>query len=402
MTNFKLIMNQLKWNMIGNVVFGISQWLIIVFITKFGNIEDLGDYTYALAIISPIILFFSFDLRRVLATSQEDKFYSYFTNRIIHLLIGIFIIMSVCYLISDNRVWYLTFALCTYKFFEYISDIIFGYYQQLNDIERVGISQFFRGILNIVFFGVTYVLTNNLLMSIFAMNISMIIILIKNDLKNINLDLNKLFESINKKSFIEIIKDNLSLSFSLLIVSLIVNIPKLYLEHFQTAKELAYFSGIYYIITIVNLVTNPILIILSNRFKHAYSKSLEYLKLVVYKILIYSSIFSSLIIVLLIICSKDILILLYNPEFTNYYLSFNILLISIIFSVQNGILGLSLITIRKNRQQLVINLLNFIISLVVGGLLIYFFSVLGAALTILVNRILALICLFSTLRQSKV
>lgn len=395
------ILNQLKWNLVGNIMFAFSQWVIVVLLTKIGSAEDLGNYSYALALISPIILFFSFDLRRVIATENENVFLSFLTTRIINLFFASFIILIISIFVTqDAKVVLIILSLCIYKFFEYISDIIFGYLQQQNLMESIGISQFFRGILNILFFGSIYYLTSNLMLAINFMNFSMLIMLLFYDVKTIKLSKFN-FKDLDFDEYKNIIIANLSLAISLLIISLIVNIPKLYLEYYYGKEILGYFSGIYYIVTIANILLNPVLIILSNNFRYEYNKSMKSFSSFLYKIIFISSTICLIPAFIIGFFGDTILRILYNEEFVIYNNSFIILSISIVFSLINGILSLALITMRKNKSQLFINVINFVISLVIGYILIKNYSILGASLTILLNRMSTSLLLFLNVARFK-
>lgn len=63
-----------SWTFIGNVVYAISQWGIIVVLSKFGNVMMVGQYAIGLAVTAPIILFANLKLRDVQATDASSKF----------------------------------------------------------------------------------------------------------------------------------------------------------------------------------------------------------------------------------------------------------------------------------------------------------------------------------------
>ena len=45
------------YTFIGNVAFSLVKWLILILIVRLTNPEDVGGYTFAMALTAPIILF---------------------------------------------------------------------------------------------------------------------------------------------------------------------------------------------------------------------------------------------------------------------------------------------------------------------------------------------------------
>ncbi|MBE1427380.1 hypothetical protein H4684_004074 [Desulfomicrobium macestii] len=68
-------MNRLKKNVsasfAGNVVYAISQWLLIILLAKLGGEQILGLYALALAVVSPVFALTNMNLRAVQATDAE-------------------------------------------------------------------------------------------------------------------------------------------------------------------------------------------------------------------------------------------------------------------------------------------------------------------------------------------
>ncbi|RIM75057.1 hypothetical protein, partial [Staphylococcus arlettae] len=56
--------------LLGNILFGVSQWLIILLIIKLGTSIELGVYTYGIAVIAPLILFMSFGFNTLIVTDN--------------------------------------------------------------------------------------------------------------------------------------------------------------------------------------------------------------------------------------------------------------------------------------------------------------------------------------------
>src|SRR5690606_20475603 len=62
------------WTFAGNSVYMASQWGMLVVLAKLGSPSVVGQFAYALAIVSPAILFGNLQLRAILATDIETEY----------------------------------------------------------------------------------------------------------------------------------------------------------------------------------------------------------------------------------------------------------------------------------------------------------------------------------------
>src|SRR5699024_6205403 len=67
-----------------NILFGFTQFLIIVSLNKFGGLEEVGLYTLALGIVAPITVLLNMGLKVHYNTNKnDDDFINYQIIRII-------------------------------------------------------------------------------------------------------------------------------------------------------------------------------------------------------------------------------------------------------------------------------------------------------------------------------
>jgi len=385
-------LSQFSWVFVGNLLFALSQWLVLVIITKSGNDLDLGYYTYALAIISPVFLFFTLDLRRVLATSEISTklFHTYFLNRVLHVNIAFIILLIFTVIFIEDKVLSLVVILLSLlKVIEYLSDIIFGYFQQLSLSDLIGKSQLLRSVIFILVFGTGYIITTNLIFTLLLLNIAMLLRLLLYDVKKSKLDIN-LLRSILQNKELEvktIALSNTTLGITLLVDSLTVNVPRYLLEYNTDIIIVGYFSSIYYIIVAASLVITPVTIMLSPILRRLYDLNKKELWRFLKRTYIFSGLLSLLTIIVILPFSKEVLAIFYNENIVGYSLVFDILLFTVIFQLLNAINGLVLIMINKKRVMMRISIINFVIVLILGSVLIYIKGIIGASFTILIVRI---------------
>ncbi|WP_330501360.1 oligosaccharide flippase family protein [Peribacillus frigoritolerans] len=383
------ISSKISWSFGGNLIYALSQWIIITVIARFGSTTELGIYSLGLAITAPIVLFFSFQLRTILATDskQEYDFSQYFGGRIIHLTISLVIIIPIAFLYSSNVENILVIILLgIIKCVEGLSDICMGFYQKKSKIDIIGKSQMYRGIFSVIVVFLIYFFTQNLIFSQIGLLIIMVIRLVIYDLKNLR-PFVKIFPVFDL-SWIHLMKWAFPLGIASLISSLNTNIPRYFLEYFSSTEEVGIFSALYYILIASNMLITPISLLAAPRIARAYNQNQikKYTKINIQLSLV-SLILFLLIITIIIFQGELILKVLYGSAYTSYNDSFIIISCSLLFGFLTAFYTVSIVAARSIRIQ---PLLNFMVTIVTIISCYYFIGtqdILGASYSLLISRI---------------
>ncbi|WP_339251817.1 oligosaccharide flippase family protein [Sporosarcina sp. FSL W8-0480] len=385
----KVFRKKVSWSLAGNLIYAISQWGIISIIARYGSAEDLGIYSLGLAVTAPIILFFNFQLRVILATdtNEEFNFPKYLGGRIVHLTLAYIIIICISLLYSkDTITLFVILLIGLVKYVESLSDICMGYFQRKSRIDLIGRSQFFRGLFSMLFFGVFYILTKSIVISILILLIVMVLRLIFYDFRNLSRF--TLYKPIFDQNAIKQIKWFFPLGLTSLISSLNTNIPRYFLDHYTSVADVGVFSALYYILVASNMLISPISLLAAPRIaKTLKSKTVRpFIKINIQLFLI--AILGSLLIVVPIFIRGDlILTLLYGGEYALYQDTFLIISSTLVFGFLVAFLNISVIAARAIRIQPIINTVTVIVTIVAGFLLIKSFGIYGAAWTLFISRL---------------
>lgn len=385
---FNKIKTKISWSLFGNIIYALSQWIIITLIAKFGASEDLGKYSLALAVTAPIVLFFNFQLRTILATDikNEYKFTQYLGSRILHLTFSFLFIIPISLLYAgDKETVLLIILMGLVKYFESISDICMGYFQKKRRIDLVGKSQLYRGILTTVVVGMLYVSTNNLLLAILGLLIVMIMRIFVYDLKHI-----KKFGEIVPAfdlSWINLLKMAFPLGVVSLINSLNTNIPKYFLEYYSGVSSLGIYSALSYILIAGSMLITPISLLVGPKLATLYNQKdiKKFIKINILLSLISLFIFS-IIISIVYFQGENILNLLYGNEYAVYNNVFIITTFAMCFSFITTFLNLSIVAARYFKIQPIINFIVTIITFIASIYLVNNLNILGASYTLLISK----------------
>ena len=169
------------WTFTGYAVYMACQWAMLVVLTRWGAPSDVRLFAIALATTTPIILFSNLGLRRVLASdaSCTHPFADYFTLRLVtnFVALGAIAVFILAQGHGSEAVW-ATLAMGAAKMIESTSDIVHGYFQERRRIDLSSKATIGRGILSLVAFAATFLLTKQVFWAIFAMGASWAAILV--------------------------------------------------------------------------------------------------------------------------------------------------------------------------------------------------------------------------------
>ena len=87
------------WTFVGNAFYAGSRWLIIMILAKLNTVELVGQYSLAIAVITPVMAFTDLQLGTVMITDvhNEKTFKEYLTLRFITTFIAIIIILGILF-----------------------------------------------------------------------------------------------------------------------------------------------------------------------------------------------------------------------------------------------------------------------------------------------------------------
>lgn len=163
-------MKSLKKNIgvsfIGNIVYALSQWLLLVILAKLSGEEILGVYALALAVVSPVFALANMNLRALQATDAEKTvhFDCYGRFRRLSSLIAILICSAIAVIIYRDKLDISLSIICLsfYKYFESQSDLVHGFLQKRERMDLIANSIMARGFSNVLVMATTYYFTHEL------------------------------------------------------------------------------------------------------------------------------------------------------------------------------------------------------------------------------------------------
>ena len=245
------------WTLVGNAVYSGGQWVMLVLLAKLTRPELVGQYALGLAIVLPVIMFTSLQLRWVATTDVYGlrHFGDYLSFRLLTTVLALVIIFACALLLEDR--WQLRAVIMMVgaaQAIEAISDIYYARLQLQDRMDRISKSMMTRTALSAAGLATTVYLTHSLLWGIAAVVLARIIVLSGYDIRKRTHDLTmqntRAFQNEVLKPRWDLRRQRSLLCLSLplgiiaVLVSLNSSIPRYFIQHALGERALGIFSAL--------------------------------------------------------------------------------------------------------------------------------------------------------------
>lgn len=140
------------WALGGRVVYGATQFALLVVLARLGDVTAVGAFAFALAYTAPVMVFANLQLRSLYATDVDDRFAwsSYVAlRRRATVLATALILVSLTVVPASSDVAWATAWITLAKAFETGSDLQYGVFQRHGRMEHFGRSLAARGVVGV-------------------------------------------------------------------------------------------------------------------------------------------------------------------------------------------------------------------------------------------------------------
>lgn len=359
----------------GNLVFGFTQWLVIVLIIKLGTKFELGAYTYGIAVIAPILLLMSFGYNTLIVTKPDIQKAMIYITRWFDMLLTFVLYGLLIYLFSDitSDLYKLMAVIALSKIADSLMEIDYSYYIKSNLHWKVGLYKIIFSCFQLSLIMVGYFISVNLFLPLLIYSITVIIFATYNNRKQFNV------RAFNWRQLLILIKFGIPLSIALFLSSLNTNIPKYALENYKSLADVGVFSSLIIIYSVGNVFYFSMYNFLLPRIVDQ-KLNKPFLKRLLFLILTSNAILMFVVIILVSFFIEPLIKLLFNVQFLTFKKEF-LIIISSSFAVYTSILlDLFINAFQKYTYNTVIQIISVLAVLFSSVKLIPVYSVFGATL----------------------
>lgn len=167
---YKLLGKNAAATLLGSLLNSVSQWLIVVTISRFDGATTLGDYALAVAIAQPVFTLFGLQLRDLQMTDANHQFtfHDYAIARLVTLFISCATTLLISHTAAIGSAAIILPWIAGCLAIDSLSEVIHGHLMQKEDMVRPAYSISLRSLFSTVAFSLTFVTTLDLISSIGA------------------------------------------------------------------------------------------------------------------------------------------------------------------------------------------------------------------------------------------
>jgi O-antigen/teichoic acid export membrane protein len=394
------------WALAGNALYALSQWGMLIALVKLGGPSSAGQFTLALAICSPAFVFANLQLRGVQATDTKA---SYLLQDYLGLRLGTtflaLLAISCIAVASGNRgtALLVVVAVGCAKGLEAGSDLLFGYLQKHERMDRIATSMMLKGLLSVLAVWLGYLVWHNLLAALWLICFVWAGLLVGVDLVNcIRIrrierdDASKFcprFDSGRLKQLTILLGP---IGLATILNSLTANVPRFAIERHAGTHLLGLFGGLYYIqgavvslAAAIGQASAPRLA----RHRGAGDKQAFFQLLV--RLLGFAGVVGILVSLGAYFAGRSFLSALYTPEYGQYSFELFLLMIAAAVSMQVAILNDCVLVMRLMREQAVIFAATLCCTVVACSYTVERYGLKGVAAAIILVSIVQLMAMAS-------
>lgn len=361
------ILNRAKWLLGGNLIFSLSQWLIMIMIARLASKENLGQYALALAIVLPIYALTNLQLRPLFILDDNGNRKYNYSNFYYLRLLSSFIGILICIIFGFyyNEILLILLIVAGIKFLESLSDIIYAFYNSKDKTYLISKSLLLKGMGGVIacFLGLTYF---NFNWAIFFILLNYFLIWYFLDNKFIL----KTKEISQKKLNFKILNQAIPMGVTLGLVTLQSSIPRIFLNNYESTELVGILSVLSYFVVIGSIFINSICQYLSPKIVKFWINDIKgFIKNYIFMQVI-SLLFGFFVLFFCYFFGNIILNLVYGEKFIEYEKELNLIMFSGVFLYLSTVNGFTLTSIGYIGKQVYIFSFIVLITLLSSYLLI--------------------------------
>lgn len=390
----KQLQKNFVWNMVGIGFYAVTSLIFMIIVTRINGVEDAGIFTFGFSFACMIQMIGMWGGRTYQVTDNTSKtkdcdyVYFRFFNCALMLLVAFIFLLFKDYSPYKNII---IFLLVVYKMIFAFSDMIFGIMQKNNNLFQVGISLTFRSILAVGAFLIVDLLSHNLLYATISLVFADLVVLFFYDCEKLK-TYKVVYEKINKNATKLLLIGGLSICAFNFLSYILTNTPKFAIDDIMLESDQAVFGIILMPATLIAICTNfivqPFIYTLNEYIK---KKEFVSFKNTIVKICLFVLLIGSVVLLGTYFFGIPILNLIYGIDLGDYFVPLMLIILGSVFNGLIGVITNALISIRKNKIQLIIYIFSTLFAFVIAYVFVNSCGVLGASLSYVVSNVVLIV-----------
>ena len=251
----------------GNVVFSLTQWIVISAVAKLATPVEVGYVTLATALVTPVFFLAAMHMREAPSVDDFSRFAyrDYFALRYLNTLLAVLVCCVLAFAFYGDAGWSLLGCIVAYTGLKAVgnqSNLNYGMFQRAERLDWVSTSLIVRGCLGSVTFAVVFWLSKDLFVAFLAEAVAWLLVLAIYDFPRLS-DAGISHQKRNvlacdMRTVGSLIVWLLPLGISGFLMNLCASAPRVIAENYLDMAELGIFGAIAFINSALITVSNSV------------------------------------------------------------------------------------------------------------------------------------------------
>lgn len=372
---------------VSRAIYALSQWLLLVCVARLASPGQLGEFAYALAVVSPIIVFAQLNMRAYMATDSNNKFtfHEYLYAQIVMLAAALVLIAGLAW--AGWQGWpafLVTVAVGLYKSIESISGVHYGALQRDERMSQIAISVVAHGLVAVVVMASATASFGNVVFGAWAIAVAWAIILFAYDApqsKRLRTrDGTDDHVRLTGTGIWQVITCCLPLGIVLAMLSLRINIPVYFIQAVWSSEQVGFYSAIAYFVVAGNMITGSLLQAAAPRLANHHRDGFVRLGRTLFiKLTVVATTVGAIGVVAAWGIGRPLLEWVYGAEYARHHDVFVWVMVAAAVMYVSQSFGLALTVSRSFRCQVMAGVAGIAVTLVLSAWLVPVHGLIGAA-----------------------
>ncbi|HLV60509.1 MAG TPA: oligosaccharide flippase family protein [Fredinandcohnia sp.] len=259
-----------SWSFFGTMAHAGAKWLNLVVLARLGGAETVGTLALATAIVAPIFALTNLQLRQIQATDARGRI-SFSTVLGLRLLTSGLAALGVAVWagFAARDLGPVVFFVALAHAFESLSDVAHGRLQRAERLDRVARAQAAHGLIGLGLLAGSYALTGSLVWAAAGLALAGLAVFALVDLPSLRQIGGLARPALPRDELTVLLRSALPLGGTMMLVSLLGQFPRYFLEGAAGRGELGVFAALYQLVAAGNLVITAVAQAASPRLANA-------------------------------------------------------------------------------------------------------------------------------------
>lgn len=234
---------------ISSLVYSLATWLLVVLLSKYGGVREVGVFSLVLAVMGPLFAFTNMSMKSLQIIHDDDDycFSNYLITRLIWIVIAVVLAMLVySFYLETTAAFGVLVGILLFRMGESLADPCQGEYQREHKLLTLALSKFGRASISVLVFSLILISGVEYSKALVFWGATAVIFTVLFDFRRLNIfsHIREGLKSYKPQTFLQLTQEAMPLGLVLLINVFNANLGRFVINHYEGVEQVGIYSAI--------------------------------------------------------------------------------------------------------------------------------------------------------------